>query len=265
MLRRIILSSGVLALILVLAECSDKPTVPPLSPEEELQLRLAETPRDNSEAEEMALWVSQELTAPEWLYRQFDKYARKLRRDHRDEVPLLWWTHFRIPHEASKIVVMFDYLMVYEVQLSKYSAWDSLNALYRVTDIEFYKLGLIPFARLSFEGVIHPDSLASYYRDLEWVDGVGVVPAEKFGKDYGNLYPGYVDGGVRFLLREAWDECIRGCIQNNFWYFEESGDELEKVGEFYFDFSGPPPEWWWIDASDVFCSYRHLNGLCREY
>ena len=262
MIRQTILASIFLSGILLLTTCSDKPTIPEPSALELLEERLAQTPRLNREAEEMALWVSKALVAPEALYNEFKQGLSALRSEFGDSVPILKEMPFSPPRQPSLIKLTFDSVGKERVLYGNYNDWDSLNTIFRMTRMDTSRVLHYLFVYIRFEGLVNSDSLASYYRGLPGVKYVGRKCYICIG-DYGNLFPHWTESGLRFLLRRAGGDCPSGCTENHFWYFAQNDQDWELVGDFEYYFSLPPPEWWWEGASDILCSFDDWTDLCR--
>lgn len=263
MLKRLALILGGFAAALLVAFCSDKPTEPTANPLAELKARLEQTPRLNREAEEMALWVSGALVAPQSLYFEFDSSLKALRSEWGDSVPLLEQMRFIAPRQPSLVKLYFDSIGREELLSSDYQDWDSLNTLFRMTSMDTTLVLDQLIIRIRFSGILNSDSLASYYSRLPVVADAASSCSICIG-DYGNLYPGQAGDGLRFLLRRAGGDCLADCTENHFWCFVQDTHSWDLVGDFDLIDSESIPDWWWEGASELFCSFRHRGDLCRE-
>ncbi|MFH2055672.1 MAG: hypothetical protein ABIJ61_06925, partial [bacterium] len=232
MFARCILMTGVLAAAILIANCNDDSTGPESNtdPLAELKARLAQTPRLSREAEEMALWLSGELVAPEWLYLHCDSAVNRLRNQYDRGAPSgLNTTFFRMSPQPSDIWVFYDSASSAAINQGSYIVWDSLNALYRATVVRVYETddSIKSVVNLKSVGRLNSDSLASYYTDLPGVDF-----AEN-GGNYSNgpnLYPFIHEGQMRFLLHEAWGDCPSGCLVNFLTYYRDEVDSFHTLG-----------------------------------
>ena len=209
----------------------------------------------DEEAALMALWYGDQLLPDRELYRQFSDALKDLRKIFRNSIPEVN-IRFKFPSAVGQLMVIFTDSAVAEYRAGNYTAWDSLNTLFRLQSIDTSLFsGSFPVARLTFKCILHPDHLALYYKELPGVKG---ATANLGGGDWSNLYPWILEGEVTFLARDAWGDCPSGCIENHFFYFKQIDSEFQLMGDWWF--WTPVPDWW-EEGRAAFCAYR-THGYC---
>jgi hypothetical protein len=224
----------------------------------DLKARLTQSPRENAEAEAMALWLSGQLVAPQALYHEVGEELTSLRTEFSDSIPQLSTTGFILPKHPSYLSIGVEDWVISSYQKGEYTAWDSLNALYRVDTIEVHDQSwpASDFVALRFEGMLNPDSLAAVYDGLP---GFRYVSASGNFGDYPCLYPWKDENGLSFLLRYAWGDCPSGCAYQEFWYFRVMSDHIELLG--HYDPRNEQAPDWWDEARQAYCKHRGMP--CR--
>ncbi|MBU1320440.1 MAG: hypothetical protein KKG33_12545 [candidate division Zixibacteria bacterium] len=250
---------------LVLVSCGRSVDPEPEPPDDlvDLQNQLAESPRDNEEAELMALWMVGKVVAYTRDYNRIVDALNIVRQTYSDSVPQLDSIQFAYPFQPSEIIVLVDSAARAKLRIGAYTDWDSLNSLFRVTDIDTTDLGISQQVQLSFLGRLNPDLLADSYWDLGQLRG-GITGTGIYVNvgDQSNLYPWEVGTFMTFLLRRADGDCPAGCINSHFWYFRVSEGHAELVGDFEAEDGVPFPDWWDV-ANAGFCEYFHYrHGYC---
>ena len=239
---------------LMMISCDGITQPEPVDPFADLKQRLAQSPRENEEAELMALWLSDEIVAPETLYVQVHDALTRLRDTFGDSVHCLDSISYRHTHQVSYVSLAMNACAVESIREGTYHHWDSLNTLYRVTSIDtsWFSEGWLHLAILRFEGRLNPVILGEYYEQL---DGVGFVGLENnYLGDGPNLYPWKTESGFTFLLRNTWDCWPIGCPLGHFWYFREIDQQPVLVGDYLFDSESEWPDWW-AEANDSYCAW----------
>ena len=195
------------------------------------------SPKENWEAELMALCLSGELTAPDSLYYRILNDLEAIRADFGDVFEPVHGIGFRPPWMASYLLVAFDESAAQLIVDGEYHAWDELNENHHVTEIKIGGHGLVS---LVFDGRLNPHRLAEQYQVLP-----GALYAEPnfWIGDGPNVYARQTDFGFSYLFRYARGDCPAGCIHNEYWYFvcEESGPTF--IGHWVHRHQ-PEPEWW---------------------
>lgn len=231
------LASAFLFMILLLLMFACKGYVK--SPTQPIRPIVWETPRENREAEEAALWVSDSLVAPENLYNAILNDLAVIRTKYGDDISEVQIT-FVPPWVTSQIILGVNDEAKAQILAGKYHDLDSLNTALRCTGGPIRSVGMGNSILLSFKGRLHPERLAELYKQVK-----SVVWAEpnRFAGDWSNVYPcGSVDGRG-YLFREAWGDCPSGCTENCFFYFKVKSSVIEYVGG-WCTMVGPEPDWW---------------------
>ncbi|MGB8657026.1 MAG: hypothetical protein WCE90_04485 [Candidatus Zixiibacteriota bacterium] len=203
---------------------------------------LSVTPRENEEAELMALCLSGELVAPDSLYNQVVNDFAAIRANFGDTLPIVDSIKFMPPWAAGRLIIGFDTAAVRLFCHGEYHAWDTLNQRYEVTRIDsLAALHWIGLVLLRFRGRLHPYRLAEAYAVLPGVRAAS--PDGRIG-DWPNVYAGQGDGGMTYLFRNGWGDCPSGCISSEYWYFAFAGNQPTFVGHWLPEQEHQVPEWW---------------------
>lgn len=200
------------------------------------------TPRDNPEAEAAALWLSGDLVAPTDLYEDLLGGYSLIRSEFSDSIPELDQVVFVSPWMPGELLVKLTEDAIAELRRGEYHDLDSLNAYYRVAEVDTHLIDFIGWMHLIFEGRLHPERLAEDYSRVP-----SLLYAEPNGiwSNQADNYPLLIDGGISYLFRYGWGDCPAGCINNRFWYFKvyEVSGEVEYLGTFVSP-DDPEPDWW---------------------
>ena len=189
----------------------------PLTFEENLAL----SPRPDAEAEEMALYLSGDLVAPEELYQRIKFALRKLRRQYSDIIPAVN-NHFRSKIITSYFEISFTAEAVDSIRAGGLYEWDSLNTYYsaRLDTSSALFWGEWHSGNLYFRPRLNPIKLYNEYKDIENLGNFGIH--DPIG-DAPNIYPWFDDdSSLIFVVRDAWGDCLSGCIESYFYFFKES-------------------------------------------
>jgi hypothetical protein len=221
------------------------------------------TPREDYEAEVVALALSGELIAPQDLYLEVRDGLGSLRAQFHDSIPPLQSITFRPCWMPGEIAGMLTEAASAEVRAGTYTGMDSLNAVLRLARMDTTSFSFSPaqiYYHLHFEGRLHPERLVEMYRDLPSVE---TVNTGYICFDGSALYPRIIDGGVGYLFRRAWGDCPAGCIFSEFWYFRvRSGVHVEYVG--HWDPQNEPAPQWWEEARAPYCEARGGGRYCAD-
>ena len=220
-------------------------------PYDVLRKQLAQSPRDNEEAELMTLWLSGDIVAYSLDYNRVRDALNVLRQTYSDSIPQLDSIHFVYPDQESGIAVILSESATDELRVGSFVDWDSLNTLFQMETIDTSQLATSRQVDLTFKGRLNPSLLAHYYMQLDGVTGTGFYPRTV---DYSNLYPWTLGDNHTFLLRKAWGNCENECQNNHFWYFRVSGSNAVFVGELLWSSGVSLPDWW-DEASVALCRY----------
>ena len=215
--------------------------VPEYNPPEEKIDPLDLTPRDHEEAEWAALYLSGEMTASDSLYNHVLSGIYYLLERHADSVPEAK-IRFHYPTFKSDLDLAFSDSAKIKIRAGEYHAWDSLNEFYRVTEIDTVKLMSMFIATIRFAGRLNPSLLCEKYSSLP---GVWNVSPSYLPIGDGPLkYPRMKYGQLSFLIRNAWGDCPAGCMSGHYYYFRQSNDGMDFVGDWDPQETESPPEWW---------------------
>ena len=223
----------------------------PPDPYFELRQQIAKSPRADEEAELMALWMSGDVVAYDRDYLQVRDALSLVRGTFSDTIPYLDSVNFVYRFQESVIGLVLSDYAVQQLRAGTFVEWDSLNELYRLSEIDTTWLAGSGHITLSFEGRLNPQVLSARYGLLDGVDA-GFLFA-KVG-DYSNIYPWRSGYDHTFLLRRGWENCVSQCEGNEFWYFKVNDGNARYIGGYVADGAEEPPVWW-DEAEGAFCTY----------
>lgn len=234
----IILTVLILLLALFVSGCKNSP--PTKASDKPVILN---TPRENKEAEEAALWLSDSLIAPDNLYNAILRDLAAIRAEYSDSIPQVNIT-FVPPWVTGEIIIGVTDEAAQRIRNGQYNDLDSLNSVFGLSEMDTTLLRLGNFVVLSFKGRFHPKRLAEVY---EHVPSVVYAEPNRIGGDFSNVYPWFFNSGLTYLFREGEGDCPSGCIFSCYWYFRVTPSGIEYVGTWCTSSgSGDPgPIWWW--------------------
>lgn len=242
----------VCAVALLGASCSGDPLTPRRTAAPD---PLDQTPRDDYEAEVVALALSGELVAPQDLYEEVRDGLDTLRAQYNDSIPELQRIFFRPCWMPGEVTGMLTEAATVEMRAGTYTGMDSLNTALRLERTDTTSFTFRPkqiYFRLFFEGRLHPHRLVEFYEALPSVEYASPGYVCFDGSAY---YVRFIDGGVAYLFRHGWGDCPSGCIYSEFWYFRvRGGVDVEYAG--YWDPQTEPPPDWWDEAKEAWCTQR---------
>ncbi|MCJ7497860.1 MAG: hypothetical protein MUO78_06970 [candidate division Zixibacteria bacterium] len=232
--RAIVLIQLIMLIVCLVLSCKNSlPTRPKDNPGQ------WETPRMNREAEEAALWLSDSLIAPEGLYFKILHHLERIRAEYSDSIPQVD-INFWPPWMTNKLILMITEEAKDQIRTGQYHDLDSLNNVFHFVSMDTSLFRWISIVVLSFEGRFHPERLAEVY---EKISSVIYGEPNSFLGDWSNVYPWYSDNGLTYLFREAWGDCLSGCIYSRYWYFEVTNLGVRYIGTWY-PGAEPKPDWW---------------------
>ena len=171
---------------------------------------------ENEVAEQMALYYSGELTAPQNLYQTIAYDLQEIAARVGMVDPPIVIPEFRTPWASGEVMVMVDTTECAAMQRGEYHAWDSLNEAVGFTGARYYDV--VQSGRrmtvLSFDRRYHPVHVATMYEELPGIESG--YPAWYAG-DWPNTYLRQEDGARVYYFRRAWMDCPSGCIGNEWW------------------------------------------------
>ncbi len=236
--------------------CGSKKAYEPEPPDdfEVFFAQLSQSPRNNAEAELMALWITGRVVAFRSDYDRLRNSLARVRSEYGDSIPFLNSQQFVYPMSESTILIFLDSSATIQFRDGEYSDWDSLNTLYRLSDTDTSQLESQGFIYLTFEPRLNPWLLLEYYRDLASITAAG---ADIRAGDRPNVYPWFDGNDETFLFRQALGDCDYGCEYNKFWYFRVVGTDVEYLGEYAPDDGDPAPAWW-SEARTALCKFYNV-------
>jgi hypothetical protein len=201
------------------------------------------TPKENEEAELIALCLSGELVAPDDLYEQVLTDLATIRTKFSDSLEAIGQIQFRTPWAAGHLMIGFKDTTVVSIRNGEYHAWDQLNELYGVETIDTSIIYIMGIVTLHFKGRLHPYRLQEAYAGLA---GAWAISVSGTIGDGANVYARQGEHGMTYLFRNGWGDCPAGCINNEYWYFVFSESNLYYHGHFVVRQDTVPD--WWEDA-----------------
>jgi hypothetical protein len=250
------ITATIFALLILLPACGNDPAGPHPGP---APSPFDATPRENSEAESMALYISGELIAPQGLYDEIVRDLAGIRVSWVDSVPDVAQSGFTPPWVPGELRLWLTEEATTRYRQGTYDDLDSLHAYFRLTDEDSVPaIGGQLRLRFLFEGKLHPERLVEAY---EVMPSISIIYANSTWNNQQNVYPWMVDNRRTYLFRWGWGDCPAGCIDNRFSYFKTQDVGTEWVGTFV-RFDDPEPGWWAEGRAGWAC--YHGRDECPE-
>ena len=199
------------------------------------------TPKDNEEAELVALCLSGEIVAPDNLYEQVLHDLAAIRAAFGDSIEAVKGIRFRQPWQPGQLMVGVDDTTAQQILDGEYDAWDDLNEQYELTGMDTRHLAGIGAVLLYFRGRLHVWRLAELYGALP---GVETTSPNYIIGDGSNVYARQTSDGITYLFRHGWGDCPSGCIYSEYWYFVFEGDQPVFIGHWAPHEDSDEPDWW---------------------
>ena len=136
------------------------------------------TPRPNQQAEEIALWLSGSLVAPECLYQAVQDGLAGVRQAYGDVVPHVVDLPFKPPWFVGTVEVQLTAEAVERYERGEYHDLDSLNASLRLNEMRRHTYNQF---WLVFEGRLNPERLAEIYAEVGSVASAEAPRIRHFG------------------------------------------------------------------------------------
>jgi hypothetical protein len=228
------ITAAVLLLMMLLGGCSESPTGTGGKDTESIPY--------SEDATLIALYLTDQLTAPDSLYHVVANDLHDIISRYGSEHEKLSGIHFRFPWINDQLIIGFDGETYSRVKDGTYDEWDALNAAYGAHDMKYY----YNYVVVSFDSLVHMTHLAGLYRGLA---GVSYISRNRWDGSPTNIYPKLVGDDITYLFIDAWgSECITGICDIEYWYFvkEAGGHELFGYWPRYVD---PDEPQWWEQAS----------------
>lgn len=232
---------------IVLSGCESAP----LSP---LDRALQETPRENEEAEEIALLLSDKLVAPENLYLHVQDDLATIRALYGDSLPVDSIL-FRPACRSGAVDLELEPTAVDAIRAGTFTAFDSLNRRYEATAMDTSSIRYTPSVSLFFRGRLDSKRLSEIYASSPAVQAAYPYYRFWFGS---MLYVRNTSRGRGYLFYKGWGDCPAGCIYKLFWYFRSADGAIEYVGAWN-PREQPEPSWW-PEAGDAI----ELRSACGK-
>lgn len=207
---RMIRLSGLLIVVLTLAGCGEFSVMPDLNENSEPELTSTQP---DAEALAAALWLSHELKAPNDLYERIRSDLIIVREQFRDSLPAVD-LKFHQPWEPGRLILGFDQDTYQQISDGQYHAWDSLNTVYNMIQVDL-SMPAFKMLKLFFDDGLNPEILAEIYQQLPGVRFA--VPNRYMGERPMLLPAAPVDGRILYFFRNAWGDCPSGCLYSEFW------------------------------------------------
>ncbi len=211
------------------------------------------SPFVNEEAELAALWLSGDLKAPHYLYRDIKRDLNIIRNVWREKIPETE-IKFRPIWAPSTLGLKFDDTTFESIKAGEYHGWDELNQNYGLKNIRIEPT----FVILSFHGRLNSMVLYEAYSDLPGFDFGGTIGD---WMDMPRLFIYDANRNLKYFFRDAWGDCSATCRFESFNYFEVVDGFTFHRGAWYpyyqSDYDDPPA---WYDtlimARDNFYYYK---------
>lgn len=181
------------------------------------------------------------MTSPPALYNTIQSDLTAIRADYAVSVPNVsikfrpWWV-------SSMLLIRVDEDLHQKILAHKRNALEAMNRTMGSTGMEplYIFHPELPFFSIRFEGRKHPLRLAEVYRTVEGVTAAG---ANYYAGDGPSVYPWRVSGGMSYLFRNGFGDCLAGCMYSDFYYFRRANGRTEYVGSYKLGLD-PEPAWW---------------------
>ena len=235
----------IITLFAALSGCSNRSTEPEDDGEPE---PLIHEPWEDEEAELLALLMSGELCAPRDLYERVHQDLALIRSEWGDSIPDLRKVTYTPMWYTMGLILGVDEPTYQAIEKGQYTAWDSLNALFEVDSIVPFEQsdGGSFYVGIGFGAHLNPRQTFDAYTGLP---GVESAFSSTHAGDWPNVYGFTHESGPVYLFRDAWGDCLSGCIWSHFWYFRSTNEGLSYVGGWLPTEEGQTPPSWWEEAS----------------
>jgi hypothetical protein len=235
-----VLLQAIFGLLALITYCTQSNPVSDSGEPYDIAYLVAQTPKDDMEAELAALWLSDELVAPQALYDEIREGLHEIRSQYWEQVEgVAFWPPFVSSHLTIKIT---DSAKA-EIRNGNYHAWDDLNDLFRLIQIDTSLFTAHPDYRyiyLRFQGRLNPYKLSDFYDTLTGIEYAG---ASGVGPDGSVILPWIVNDTLVFLCSHGWGDCWSGCIFRHNIYFKQENGFYYIAGE-YLPHEENEPGWW---------------------
>ena len=196
--------------------------------------------KENKEAELIALYLSGEMIAPDYLYLKVLNDLDKIRNKYNSSEILKFITF--LPPWLPRIRIEFNESTFNEVKDGKYSEWDELNNKYNVSVIEKQLLNKYHFIFLHFNYSYNPRLLSKLYEELPGVIYAQQASSGPSAHHLNNIYPRKKGKDINYLFCKG---CSDGCseIYVEYWYFVFKNNQPNLVGKWNSKEDPKEPDW----------------------
>ncbi|MCH9684200.1 MAG: hypothetical protein K0V04_22395 [Deltaproteobacteria bacterium] len=200
--------------------------------------QVAMTPREDEEAEQLALEASGEVVAPQDIYARTVADLQTIR----DDAPTLTKVHARPNWALDALWVALTPSALDALNMGTYQGWDCPNALYGVQSVDPEVLA--DTSEIRYPGRFNPELIVADYEALDTVLDASPV----IGGGDGNDVCLAVDGDVHtYIFDQGRGDCPAGCTEHLYSGFTIDGrGSLDSLGTYEItdeDPLPPPPEW----------------------
>jgi len=216
-------------------------------------------PAGNEEAALMALWYGAELYIDETLFNRFKAALHEMRNKFEDSIEHVNIS-FMYPVSKESFAVHLTEEAVEQYRNGDYHAWDSLNKVFEVYEIDtLFYFGIFKSAYLHYNRLANPLIVKDMYAGL---NGVEFTEPNGLVGDWPCTYPWIFDDKVTFLVRHAYGDCPSGCIYSEYYYFQETDTGMAYLGGYIPCYDPPHPEEpeWWEEAKIILDAYHMSMG-----
>lgn len=198
---------------------------------------IAQTPRENAEAELLVLEATGAFIAPQEVYDRVISDLAAIRTNYLAVANIKAMPKW----SPNSLVIGFDSEGIPAVREKTYTGWDCPNGLYGMTQIDDGMLSFIGAVVLSFKGRFNMPALASEYTSLP-----NVLYAEPnyFVGDGNDICLSVDDQTYSYVFDAGFGDCPSGCISHVFHVFTtDYSGHITELGTWERIYGNSPPSW----------------------
>jgi hypothetical protein len=201
------------------------------------------TPMPDWEAEELAMTLSRELTAPRNLYDRIKRDLAEIRSEYGEDVPAVN-IQFRPTFISGAIYIKYYPGIVDDSSSEAFSFFNSLNSAFGLKNL---RQASPQSYELELDGRYNPVRLVDqYYSHIP--DGIeALYSTYRLMLDNPGLHVAIEGRTIKYFFRDAWGDCPSGCIFSHVHYFVSRGERITYVDDYLSDDYPPPPLPEWFD------------------
>lgn len=184
---------------------------------------LAETPRENTNLELLALKFSRSIVADQGVYNSLVRDVGLIKARDPGVSDIQYF-----PHDDGKgLLLTADAATIEQMQAGTYTAWNCLNDAYGVQSANF-NLGLVPFAELELEGIYNIRRVAQQYGGLP---GIKSAMPNMGGGDGSTICVVEQNEITHYVFDRAGGDCPAGCTEHEYKHFTvTAGGGVSELG-----------------------------------